>query len=105
MIKVFEAIYNGETVLVEGKPVNVPILGEGLGSSSGYLVISEGEAVYLPKTTPDVKEFIEIVSASLSIIQAGIFNSNLGGDIKQPTFDNDIISQKQKLEDLKGRLK
>lgn len=105
MIKVFEANFNGAMVLVEGKPVNVPVLGEALGASNGYLVISEGEAVYLPKTTPDVKEFIEIVSASLSIIQAGILNSNLGGDIKQPTFDNDIISQKQKLEDLKGRLK
>lgn len=105
MIKVFEASYNGAAVLVGGKPVNVPILGEGLGVSNGYLVISEDEAVYLPKTTPDIKEFIEIVSASLSIIQSGIFNSNLGGDIKQPTFDNDIIGQKQKLEDLKGRLR
>lgn len=105
MIKVFEAKYDGKILTVEGKPVNVPILGEGLGASVGYLVISEDEAVYLPKTTPDVKELIEIMSASLSIIQAGIFNSNLGGDIKQPSFDSDIIGQKQKLEALKGRLK
>lgn len=105
MINVFNASFDGKAVFVEGKQVNVAINGEGLGASNGYLVISEGEAVYLPKTTPDVKEFIEIVSASLSIIQAGIFNSNLGGDIKQPTFDSDIIGQKQKLEELKGRLR
>lgn len=105
MINVFNATYDGKAVYIEGKPVKVAINGEGLGASSGYLVISEEEAVYLPKTTPDVKEFIEIMSASLSIIQSGIFNSNLGGDIKQPTFDSDIIKQKQKLETLKGRLK
>lgn len=105
MINVFNANFDGKAVFVEGKKVNVAINGEGLGASSGYLVISETEAVYLPKTTPDVKEFIEIMSASLSIIKSGIFNSNLGGDIKQPTFDADIIAQKQKLESLKGRLK
>ena len=105
MINVFSANYDGQVLYVDGKPVDVAINGEGLGASSGYLVISEEEAVYLPKTTPDVKELIEIMSASLSIIQAGIFNSNLGGDIKQPTFDSDIIEQKQKLEELKGRLR
>lgn len=105
MINVFSATYDGKVLYVDGKTVDVAINGEGLGASSGYLVISEEEAVYLPKTTPDVKELIEIMSASLSIIQAGIFNSNLGGDIKQPTFDRDIIEQKQKLEELKGRLR
>lgn len=119
MINVFKASCGGGVVTVEGKPVNVAINGEGLGASEGYLVISETEAVYLPKTTPDVKEviekiedFINTMSETISIIQSGILNSNMGGQIKLPTFDADIIlkkesllEQKEKLRTLKDRLK
>lgn len=40
--------------------VDCPILGEG-GNSSGYLIMSESDLFYLPKTTPDVKSLISLL--------------------------------------------
>ena len=58
-MKIFNATCASGVVLVGGLPVvNCPILGEGVGASSGYLIMAENKLVYLPKTTPDVKSFL-----------------------------------------------
>jgi hypothetical protein len=52
-MKIFDANCAAGIVLIDGLPVvNCSILGEGVGASSGYLVMAENNLVYLPKTTP-----------------------------------------------------
>lgn len=61
-MKIFNAIAVAGVVIADGLPVlNCPILGEGVGASSGYLIMSEGKLIYLPKTTPDVKSLIALI--------------------------------------------
>jgi len=58
-MKIFDATCVAGVVTINGLPVSgCPILGEGVGASSGYVVMAEGKIVYLPKTTPDVKTFL-----------------------------------------------
>lgn len=96
----------------------IPILGQG-GDSTGIVVISETEAAYIPNTTPDLSNDIDIVVAgfnsvisALNSISSGVLPSNGGGAITTGDFTsgissgvsgiNDAISQ---LNELKGRLK
>lgn len=105
-MKVFEASAEGQVVRVDGKVVlNCPILGEGLGSSSGYLVMAEDKLVYLPKTTPDMKTLLEILKLTLGIVSSGIFPQNLGGKITTDTFAAEITQQQIKIEELMKVLK
>ena len=54
-----DATCTGGIVTCEGKPVqSAIILSEGLGNSSGVLIMQEGKQYYIAKTTPDVKEII-----------------------------------------------
>lgn len=58
-MKIFDATCAAGVVSVDGFPVtSCPILGEGVGASTGFLVMAEDQLVYLPKTTPDVKTFL-----------------------------------------------
>lgn len=105
-MKVFEATANGGVVNANGGVVpNCPILGEGLGQSEGYLVMSGDELVYLPKTTPDVKAFMEIMVMSLGIIASQILPANLGGKITEDGFATNIVAEQTKLQELMGMLK
>ena len=96
----------------------IPILGQG-GDSSGIVVISETESAYIPNTTPDLSNDIDIVVAgfnsvisALNSISGGVLPSNAGGAITTGDFTsgissgvsgiNDAIS---KLNELKGKLK
>lgn len=105
-MKVFKATASGNQVMINGKPVQgCPILGEALGESSGYLVISGEELVYLPKTTPDMKTLLEILKLTLGIIATGVLPQNLGGKITTDTFATEITEQQMKIEELMGVLK
>lgn len=59
MSKILDASCTGSVVTCEGKPVpSAIILSEGLGPSTGILIMQNGKQYYVSKTTPDVKEVI-----------------------------------------------
>uniref|UniRef100_A0AAU8B2W7 Uncharacterized protein n=1 Tax=Dulem virus 29 TaxID=3145747 RepID=A0AAU8B2W7_9CAUD len=101
---------------VEG--VGIPTLGQG-GDSTGILIISESESMYIPNKTPDLSDNIDyIIAACNSIISAlnsisgGVLDANAGGAITTGNFKSGIqsgvdgINQAiNNLNNLKGRLK
>jgi hypothetical protein len=76
MSKVFEAeCESGEVTIPELSDAPCPeasILSEGVGSSSGFLLISAGKKVYLAKVTPDLKATIEKAASALSTIASAL---------------------------------
>ncbi len=104
-MKIFDAKVENGKVIADGAPVeNCPILGEG-GDSEGFLIMAEGEIVYLPKRSPDLKNTLQILSNLISILASEIYQSNGGGNITNPTFTADLAQLKNSVEELKGALK
>lgn len=104
-MKIFPANRIGGVVFANGGAVtNCPVLGEG-GDSEGWLIMAEGELVYIPRTSPDLSTTLQYLSTALSTIASGIFQKNAGGDITQPTFSTDIANIKKQVDELKGKLK
>ena len=102
-------IFDGEVVkgelLVNGQPVvDCPILGEG-GDSIGIVFIAEGNAVYIPKRSPDLLTTLQLLSTTLSTIATGIFQKNLGGDITTQTFASELAGLKKEVDELREKLK
>lgn len=103
-MKIFEAYRKEGQVYNSGGLVpDCPVLGEG-GDSEGWLIMAEGEFVYIPKRSPDLSTTLQLLSTTLSTIGTGIFQANLGGDITKPTFASDIAEIKNKVDDLRGKL-
>lgn len=104
-MKIFKAVCAGGQVIAEGLPVqNCEIVGEG-GASEGWLVLGEGDAVYLPKTSPDLKETLSLIINLIDKISSGILPENAGGAITASTFTADLALIKSQVETLKGALK
>lgn len=104
-MKIFEAkVEDGVIKADKGSVVECPILGEG-GNSEGYLIMAEGKLVYLPKTSPDLKKTLGILSTLISTLAAEIYQSNGGGNITNPTFSADLAQIKNSVEELKGALR
>lgn len=104
-MKIFPAELKGDLVVVDGGVVaGCPVLGEG-GNSEGYFLMSEDKILYLPKTTPDLKNTLEIISRAFAIIASGIYPRNNGGDITSANFQTEIANLKVEIEKLMGELK
>lgn len=104
-MKIFNAKCEGGKVIVNGLAVeNCPILGEG-GESSGFVVMAEGELVYLPKTSPDLYTTLQYLSTALHTIATGIFQQNGGGNITTGSFAGDLGTIKAQVDELRGALK
>lgn len=104
-MKIFDASVKGGQVIADNGIIeSCPILGEG-GDSSGYLVIAEGSLVYLPKTSPDLKETLTILKELTIILKSEIFPANLGGAITADSYAANIELIGQKLDKLKAILK
>lgn len=104
-MQIFKSKCKNKQVLLNNAVVpNCPILGEG-GDSSGWLVIADAEFVYLPKTTPDISEFIGHAMNALQVIASGVLKSNAGGDITTANFSADLLKVRSDLEKLRGHLK
>lgn len=104
-MKIFPANRQEGVVYANGGIVqNCPVLGEG-GNSEGWLIMAEGELVYIPKTSPDLSTTLQYLSTTLSTIASGIFAKNGGGDITQPTFSTDIAEIKNQVDELRGKLR
>lgn len=106
-MQIFNANCAAGVVLVDALPVpNCPILGEGVGASSGYLVASEGKIVYLPKTTPDVKSLIAIIETLCDNIAAlTVTTISLGAPTSAPLNSASFAAVKAQLTALKTALK
>ncbi len=69
MSKVLQAACSGGIVTAEGVPVPlVEILCEGVGDSTGVLILDEDKAYYLAKTSPDLVTTLEKLLDSLQYI-------------------------------------
>jgi len=106
-MRVFSATCVGGVVTANGLPVvGCPILGEGVGASSGYLVIAEGDLVYLPKTTPDVKSLITLIESLCDQIAAiTVTPISLGAPTSVPINAAAITAIKTQITTLKTMLK
>jgi hypothetical protein len=66
MIKVLQATCEGGVVTVEGQEITPDlILSEGVGASSGVLIIDADKSYYVAKTSPDLKSAITSLVAIL----------------------------------------
>jgi len=106
-MKIFDANCASGIVLVDGLPVvGCSILGEGIGPSTGYLVMAEDNLVYLPKTTPDVKTLIGLLESLCDNISSLTVNTiALGSPTSTPLNSAAFVSLKAQLIALKNTLK
>lgn len=106
MTRIFEGYVLGGVVYADGGVVpDCTILGEG-GDSSGYLVMSEEELVFLPKTTPDVKALIELLETLCDKITAlRVVSSMAGTQSSTPVNSAEFNEIKTSLTNLKTILK
>jgi len=106
-MKIFDANCAAGIVLVDGLPVvGCSILGEGVGASSGYLVMAENNLVYLPKTTPDVKTLIELIESLCDNISSiTVTTIALGSPTSTPINSAAFVALKAQLTVLKTSLK
>lgn len=73
MSKVIEATCVGGVVTAEGVPIpSADILSEGVAQSDGILILDEDDAKYVAKTSPDLKETLEKLSAALDNIASAL---------------------------------
>lgn len=73
MSKAIAATCSGGIVKAGSLPVaGALVLSEGVGSSSGVLLLDEGRATYLAKTSEDLKATLEKIAAALSQIATAL---------------------------------
>lgn len=104
-MRVLNATVEGGAVKYNGVIVpNCPILGEGLGDSSGFIVIAKKDIVYLPKTTPDISALISKLEGLCSAISA--ITVTTGGIVSSPPLNSGAIDAiKGELASLRGALR
>jgi hypothetical protein len=73
MSKMLDASCSGGVVIAEGVPVpEAQILSEGVGPSTGVIIIDEDRARYLAKVTPDLKTTLEKIASALGAIASAL---------------------------------
>jgi hypothetical protein len=73
MSKMIDATCVGGVVTAEGVPVSVAtILSEGVGASTGVLILDEAKTSYIAKTSPDLKTTLEKLSSALTAIASAL---------------------------------
>lgn len=104
-MKIFEARRTAGIITADGGAViDCPVLGEG-GDSEGFIIMAEGELVYIPKRSPDLFKTLQLLSTALFTIASGIMQANMGGDITTPTFAQELADLKKQVDELQGKLK
>lgn len=73
MSKALDATCTAGVVLADGIPViGATILSEGVGSSSGVLILDEDRQTYIGKTSGDLKIALEKIASALSQIATAL---------------------------------
>jgi hypothetical protein len=85
------------------------ILSEGVGASTGYLILSKDKKIYLAKVTPDLKLAIEKCASALSTIASTLtaIGGGMAGSATAPppslgssvTSINGVVSELNSLKD------
>ncbi len=87
MSKIFEAeCEDGEVTIPEIDDALCPeasIVSEGVGASTGFLLISQGKKIYLAKISPDLKTAIDKAASALSTIASTL--TSIGAGMTGPT--------------------
>lgn len=113
MSKVLDATCENGEVTAEGIAVEgVEILSEGVGASSGIIILDEDKGTYIPKTSPDLKDTLEQVIEALNQVVT-VFTSIGAGmtgptTAPPPTLATDLLvitNAATALETLKGQLR
>lgn len=108
-MKIFNASFQNNQVLVDGVPVpDVTILSQGQGDSTGVLLMSDNECIYIAQISDDIKTALELLSdafktLSTDVVQASGGASDVGG--AKPTFTSDMQNVSTKLKQLAGGLR
>ncbi len=113
MVKVLPATYATGVVTADGLPVpGVTILCQGLGSSSGILILEGTQKTYVAKTSPDLDSALEQVitaigkiSDSLTSIAAAMTGPTTAPPPTLPALLIQIAAASASLSALKGSLK
>ncbi len=75
MSKVLAASCENGVVTVAGQTVDATILGDGIDSSTGILIIENEECTYLPKSTDDIRNLIDALGTiieKIALIATGL---------------------------------
>lgn len=113
MSKMIEATCVGGVVTADSVPVPAAdILSEGVGSSSGILILDQDQAKYITSNATDIKAAIEKINSALSEIASAltaIAGQMLGpATAPPPTLPASVIAINLKVTELttlKGMLK
>ena len=104
-MKIFSAEMSGGKITANGgEVVGCPVLGEG-GDSKGYIIMAEGDLVYIPKTSPDLDKTLEFLSTTINTIATNIFQRNGGGDITTQAFAGEMALIKNQVDELREKLR
>lgn len=111
-MKALSATCENKVVTADG--VSVPaaeILSEGVGASSGVLIIDEDRAKYIADTTPDLKVALEKiiaalgqVSSALSTLAGKSYLTAATGGVPDPTASTSWASNISELDNLASEL-
>lgn len=111
MTEVLNAQCLAGAVTVDKLPVtNVEVIGEG-GASTGVVIFDKENAVYIPNTSPDMKELAGYVSDTLmkitsllTTLTTGILPANAGGEIVSETFYASIAATLAEVQVVQAQL-
>ena len=110
MTEVLDAQCLAGAVTVDKLPVtNVEVIGE--GASTGVVIFDKENAVYIPNTSPDMKELAGYVSDTLmkitsllTTLTTGILPANAGGEIVSETFYASIAATLAEVQVVQAQL-
>lgn len=113
MPKILEASCTTGIVTIGALPVpGVTILGEGVGPSTGVVLLQDDEATYIPKTTPDLASTLDsltsvltTIASALTAIGAGMTGPTTAPPPTLPTSVSSITSAVSTLTTLRAMLK
>lgn len=108
MTKIIDATCATNIVKIGGLPVTpCTILSEGVGASNGVVILDGDKAVYVPKTTADLKTVIEKLSLVLTQVTSCFTTLDAIPPISGAcaTYTAAILALQTQLEALKAVLK
>lgn len=112
MAKVLQATCENGQVTCQGQEIDATILSEGVGSSSGIVVIDEYNVYYVATTSPDLEttltktiSAIQKIATTLTAIGAGMTGPTTAPPPTLAADVTEINGYATDLETLKGELK
>lgn len=108
-MKIFNASLKDGQVYIGDIPVpDATVLSQGTGNSSGILLLSENQCIYIAQISDDIKSALTLLANAFSTLSTDVEvatggTSDVGG--ATITFQEDMQNVAKQLNDLAGRLK